>query len=152
MKEFKCKNCNSTDFEYKGGIWVCNSCGSKFLPEKGEKPEKSREEKLVEKLAKEMDDLAEEILKINDKNPYALATMAFHIQNWGIKTEDVAERYLSQVEEAVECSTEESREFIYDTCGFSIHGMKAIAENNPGFMDRIEKLHKTFKEWGVVLI
>lgn len=91
MKELNCKNCNSTDFEYKGGIWVCNSCGSKFLPEKGEKPEKSQEEKLVEKLVKkndkicdadpfgnkydklanEMNDLAEQILMINDKNPYA---------------------------------------------------------------------------------
>lgn len=74
------------------------------------------------------------------------------MQNWGIKTEDDAERYLSQVEEAVKYSTEESREFLYDTCGFSIHGMKAIAKNNPGFMDRIEEIHKLFKEWGVVLI
>ncbi len=38
MIELKCKNCNSTDFAYKGGLWVCNSCGSKYIPEKDEMP------------------------------------------------------------------------------------------------------------------
>ena len=43
MKELKCLNCDSKDLEYVGGIWVCQNCGSKFIPEKGEKPEANTE-------------------------------------------------------------------------------------------------------------
>lgn len=50
MKELKCLNCNSKDMEYIGGIWVCQNCGSKFIPDKDEKPEEDAETVLTKRL------------------------------------------------------------------------------------------------------
>ncbi len=37
MLELKCKNCNSADLEYKDGLWICNSCGSRYITDKNER-------------------------------------------------------------------------------------------------------------------
>ena len=51
MIELRCKNCNSKEMRYLGGIWVCNACGSNFIPEENENPPiDKKEEKLVESL------------------------------------------------------------------------------------------------------
>lgn len=37
MKTFECKNCGSTDLKYKGGVYTCKYCDSKFHVDKPDK-------------------------------------------------------------------------------------------------------------------
>ncbi len=47
MREIKCKNCGSPSFRREGGFWICEHCGSRYLPE--DKSDKERKEKFSKK-------------------------------------------------------------------------------------------------------
>ena len=47
MREIKCKNCGSPSFRREGDFWICEHCGSRYLPE--DKSDKERKEKFSKK-------------------------------------------------------------------------------------------------------
>ena len=135
MKELKCANCGSADMEYKDGIWVCNSCGSKYAPGRSEIPHKSEEEKLSEKLMKHLNkqadteyalyladhpnqlekyisklrDLTDRLIRINPQNPYALTSGARIIAMEGYWSAITADLFISSIEQATQNMTENER-------------------------------------------
>lgn len=46
MKALECEKCGSNELEYVGGIWVCSHCGTKFIPDKDERPDSKDDELL----------------------------------------------------------------------------------------------------------
>ncbi|MBQ6441129.1 MAG: hypothetical protein IJJ13_00870 [Lachnospiraceae bacterium] len=165
MIELKCKNCNSTDIEYKGGLWVCNSCGSKFIPDKEEIPEKSMEEQLVdelcdvcdeitetdefneyeyghrERLFRELDILADRIIDINPNNPYAM-TAKMHVQIFnGLGDKISANRFVNYIETAVNNSDDKAKENTWDTLGEHLKrfGSKVLTQDQ-SLKDRLYQL------------
>ena len=73
MKELKCQNCNSRDMEFKGGVWVCQNCGSKYIPDKDEIPDEDEESRLAKELVKAYNKQSElefpdDILSIDDSD------------------------------------------------------------------------------------
>ena len=134
MKALKCNNCNSIDLEFKNGFWECNSCGSKFIPDKEEIPKLQEEDKLVAKLKEtmekyyELDDLApgylkkvdeiykkldvisQQILAINPNNPYALAFEARIIAEHGIKDAWRANYFTEKLENLKEHMTADAKD------------------------------------------
>ena len=46
MKKTNCINCSSNDIVFEKGIWVCRACGSRFMPEADEIPQKTKVEEL----------------------------------------------------------------------------------------------------------
>ena len=46
MKALECEKCGSNELEYVGGIWVCSHCGTKFIPDKDERPNSKDDELL----------------------------------------------------------------------------------------------------------
>ncbi|MBE5834830.1 MAG: hypothetical protein E7309_09335 [Butyrivibrio sp.] len=48
MKELKCTNCSSNDLQFENGLYVCQNCGSKFIPDKEDKDIDRLEDKMCE--------------------------------------------------------------------------------------------------------
>ena len=136
MKELKCSNCNSNDLSYENGLWVCKHCGSKFIPDNNEKPDKSIEDKLVDKmyrlfekrenyqglsekdtdkrleLNQRIEDCIREIIMENDKSPYAFAgRFILHISDT-FESQYKAERVLDNAEKALDYADKEEKEDI----------------------------------------
>lgn len=172
MTELKCKNCNSSDFEYLDGIWVCNSCGTKYIPDKLDIPQKSKEDKLAEELLKlirmdedidyvstlfdhppklekyihKIETVANQLEEINSKNPYASTAQARLIPLIGNWSEITADLFIFNIEDAIEHITKNDR-IIWERLeeDFSTYKDKVL-EYNPGCRERIDKLDKEFKK------
>ena len=76
MIELKCKNCGSNELILEHGIYRCQSCGSRFLPEQ---PKLEKIEKYRDKMIQAMEDLNFEkqakymnkLLSLDPLDPYA---------------------------------------------------------------------------------
>lgn len=177
MIELKCQNCGSSDLEYKNGIFICKSCDSKFLPEKGEiPPAKRKEEKMVERMLKlnekkdrcdsfddddidkylryseEIDILVDRILKINDKNIYALAIGILQRICNGIKYSWDAELIVHNAELILEYATDEEMDDVKDAVTLNfLHHKKSVLEVKPDLKERVKIVSDQLKaiapEW-----
>lgn len=171
MKELRCLNCNSTEFEYKGGIWVCNSCGSKYIPDENERPKKSEEQKLTEKLeklikkwtdtdyawylsehSKQMDkfmmklkEISNEILKINDANPCALTAQVLLIVFNGKWSQSESWLFIHYIDKAKDSLS--PHDFLWEFLDeeFSTYKDKALG-GDPSLKGTIDKLEEIFPE------
>lgn len=160
MIELKCKNCNSNDFTYKDGLWVCNSCGSKYIPEKEEfsvpqeydsaprthkisfeETAKNKRKKLEKKLCagfrryrytdaidedeadrrryllQMVDEISQDLMRINPDNPYSAAGKAFLLAYRGIKNSDDANRFVDVMENAIKHSDLEAKIHLWNELG-----------------------------------
>ena len=162
MKELKCQNCNSRDLEYMGGIWVCQNCGSKFIPEKNEIPKESKEAKLTEKLVKAYNELIEiidplsskyekcekrvnslldEIRSINPNNPHMLTISVFDRIGWGIKSKEIADDIVDMAERALKYAKPDEKEEITESLGRNMKYHKGkMASMDPELEPRIDEV------------
>lgn len=171
MIELKCKNCNSTDLEYIGGVWVCTSCGSKYLPDKTDTPRKSEEEKLVDKLLKllnkqndvdyvgyllehdkqldkyihNLKEVKDQLLALNSNNPYALTVEVRLIPLIGKWNEINADLFIRYIEEALDNITEKDKKELRDWLedDFSAYKEKAL-ECDPSLEKSVMELENRF--------
>ena len=144
MTELKCKNCNSIDFDFKSGIWVCNSCGSKYLPDADEIPDKAKEDRLVDELCdicgdiestdefdedkqelrdelfRKLSMVTEQLMDINGNNPYAMTAKTLIQIYEGLNDRDSAERFVTYIETAVNNSDAEAKENTWETLEFHL--------------------------------
>ncbi len=174
MTELKCKNCNSNDLEFKGGIWICRSCGSKYLPNMNEVPAPTEEDRLVDELCdicgeiegtdefdeaqqerrdslfRKLDDVTGQVMSINRNNPYAMtAKMLIQIYE-GLNDSGSAERFVSYIETAINNSDSEAKENIWETLEFHLlHYADKVCELNPALHDRVGELIVTFARYNV---
>ena len=161
MKELKCQNCNSNDIEFKDGIWVCSHCGSKYVPDKNEKPQVSEEDKLIKKMIKlfekrdkhddidkrmyyygEISDCIQDILRINPKSAYAYAGKYLLDCANTYKTLEEAEKNMGYVEKALTYAVdEEERKCMTKSMSehFWFH-KSSVLERFPELKDKIEQL------------
>ena len=170
MKELKCKNCNSTDLKYIGGVWVCNSCGSKYLSDRDEMPKKTQEDKLVDKLTKitrklekaddisekglerrsrlfeELEDLSEQILKLNANNPYAFTCKMLVQVDYGLRSTVSADLFIHYIEKAVENTVPENKGDIWECLEFHFSQFKdKVLGLDPALESQIRELEKVFE-------
>lgn len=77
MIEIKCKNCNGNDLVLRGGFYVCQNCGSKYVPETTDNLPNM--DKLRKKMLKKFDkgdyyearELSDKILEVDDSDAMA---------------------------------------------------------------------------------
>ena len=172
MKKLKCTSCGSSNMKYRDGIWICNSCGSKYVPGREEIPRKSEEEKLAEKLIKHLNkqtdtkyafyladhpsqldkyisklrELADRLLRINPQNPYALAAGARIIAMEGYWSAITADLFISNIEQAVNNMNETERADLWEWLedDLSMYKGKAL-ELKPSLESKINNLEKLFQ-------
>ncbi len=173
MKELRCPNCNSFDIDYVSGIFICKSCGGKYIPDDNEKPRKSEEDKLVDRLLKkwrkrdryeedysdrnierwlectdDIDMIIYEILEINDHNPYAWAIRMLRDIEDGLKTKMDADIVVSDAEKALSYASDENIRGFIDVVkmNFSIYRDKLVGLD-PGLEERVVAVEEKIKEW-----
>lgn len=160
MIELKCKNCSSQDMEYKDGMLTCNACGSRFVLESYERPQKSREDKLVKKISKlwkkkdkyNIDDpekyldcvegireCVSELLEINPENYFAWSIKFFSRIEDGLKTDYDYLCLLEYIENALKYSAPEDRAGVIGALklNFEFYGGR-IKDNCPYLRDRVD--------------
>lgn len=169
MEELKCKNCNSSDLRNMGGVWVCDSCGSKYLLDRSEMPAKTKEDKLVDKLTKitgklekaddisdkglkrrerlfeELEDISDQILELNANNPYAFTGKMLYRVDRGLRNEISADLFIYYVEKAVHNTTPEVKDDIWECLEYHFMQFKErILSVKPELEGRIRELEKEF--------
>ncbi len=171
MKELRCPNCSSFEIDYVNGIFVCRSCGGKYIPDENEKPRKSEEDKLAEKLVKKLkkrdryDDLGEDginkwlectddidmiiadILEINSLNSYAWAVRMLRNIEDGLKSPFQAEKVVAAAENALGYAQDKDIKNIIDVVdlNFSVYKDRLV-ELNPNLEKRAEALEALVKQ------
>ncbi len=165
MTELKCKNCNSKDFEYKEGVWICNSCGSRYIADKSERPELPKETLLEddlcdiceeiastnefdekdfdmrEQLFRKLDSVADNLININKNNPYAMTAKMLIQVDMGLKDVSSVNRFIEYIERAVINSDQEAKDNTWDVLGDHLIRFKSIIlSQDPSLEDRIHRL------------
>ena len=156
MKEFKCKNCCSSDIEYKNGFIVCNSCGSRFIPDSHETHAANREaalerrvvslfnESLGKMYSAELQQSVEDLLRINPKNNVACVIRfckGVYISELREVTETWANLFFNDAERAVDTFTADS---YYDILKlfelyFEHYSIRFVAKY-PKYKDKMEEI------------
>ncbi len=165
MTELKCKNCNSKDFEYKEGVWICNSCGSRYIADKSERPENPKETQLEdalcdiceeiastsefdekdfdmrEQLFRRLDSVADDLININKNNPYAMTAKMLLQVDMGLKDVSSVNRFIEYIERAVINSDQEAKDNTWDVLGDHLIRFKSvILRQDPSLEDRTHRL------------
>lgn len=157
MKEFKCKNCCSSDIGYKNGFIVCNSCGSRFIPDSQEIRATNREAELEKQLVSlfngslgKLDDdtglqqCIKELLAINPQNNVAYVIKfckGVYISELRKVTETWANLFFNDAERAVDTFTADS---YYDILKlfelyFEHYSIRFVAKY-PKYKDKMEEI------------
>ena len=172
MKDLKCDHCGSGDLVFEEGVWVCRFCGSRYMPEAGEIPKKAREEELEDELCdicseiestsefdnsqfyhrdrlfRELDSKASQIMSINSGNPYAMtAKMLVQIYK-GLNDGKSVNNFVDCIETAVENSDDEAKENTWDTLAEHLVRFGwMVLKYDPGLKDRVYRLIDIFGEY-----
>ncbi len=157
MKEFKCKNCCSSDIEHKNGFIVCNSCGSRFIPDSQEIRATNREAELEKQLVSlfngslgKLDDdtglqqCIKELHAINPKNNVACVIRfckGVYISELREVTETWANLFFNDAERVVDTFTADS---YYDILKlfelyFERYSIRFVAKY-PKYKDKMEEI------------
>ncbi len=165
MKELVCRNCSSKDIEYKGGLWVCSHCGSRFLPDKHEKPEESRLDKLEEefidiinewqdiedwdesqwkkkdKLERKWRSMAEKILEIEANNPFVYTAYMLKRIGAGLDSRSAVQEFVRYAGIVADNADPEERDKVYPAVriNLSAYKDKCISEA-PELEEQIESI------------
>lgn len=165
MIELKCKNCNSADLEYKDGLWICNSCGSRYITDKNERPEFQKEAKLEdeicdiceeiastsefdeedfdkrERLFRKLDSVADNLINLNMNNPYAMTAKMLVQIDKGLRDKPGVNRFIEYIERAVDNSDQEAKDNTWDALGDHLIRFRTrILSVDPSLADRIHRL------------
>lgn len=148
MRELKCSNCSSNDFKIEHGLYVCQNCGSKFVPD-GNDPLKEIQrlhDRMMEKFIKDdyekALELSKEVLELDNTDAYAHAIrggceLAFGIKNYNVRT--IVESFENALKYAQDDEAEDIRTFVSKQMNYS---WERLYENDRYLENRIIALTK----------
>lgn len=176
MKKTNCINCSSNDIVFEKGMWVCRACGSRFMPEADEIPQKTKVEELEDELCDICDEIentnefdisqsdhrdglfdklgkkADEIISINRDDPYAMtAKMLIQIYE-GLRDRQCVNRFVDYIERAVDASDDEAKKNTWEVLAKHLDRFgPRVLEHDPALKGRVNRLIDVFGEYGVIM-
>lgn len=177
MIELKCQNCNSADIEYKDGLFICKSCGSRFLAEKQEKDVFDKEDKLedaaIEAYNKHndfqdkyldtgkekyldkslewtdrLDQCIERLLEFNPMNPYAWTFRMVRRIGQGFDDGDARKQFFEYAEKAADALKPGAKKGLVDLLQENFwFHSSLIVEKFPEYKDDADRIRKKISEF-----
>ena len=142
------------------------------MPDQSDKPQRSKEDKLVEKLmktlnkqndsdyvfdlvdnpkhldkyVKSLQDLSDQLQEININNPYALTVKARLVPLIGNWNEITADIFIRNIEQAIESISEEDKETLWEWLkdDFMTNKERVLA-HKPDLQEKISKINMLFE-------
>lgn len=145
MKELKCTNCGSNDLKYKNGLYICQNCGSKFIPDKDDEVTDRLEDKMCDAwIAEEYDEakvLSDRLINVAPLRAYGWAIRGGCLIANAI-TDENAETIVECFEKALQYAKVDEIDDLTDFVrGHLRMNGTSILKHNDSLKDRMLKLH-----------
>ena len=145
MKELKCTNCNSNDLKFENGLYICQNCGSKFIPDEDDKAIGRLEDKMCDAwISEEYDEaktMSDRLIDVAPLRAYGWAIRGGCLIANAI-TDDNAETIVECFEKALQYAKVDEIDDLTDFVRghLSMNGASNL-RHNASLKERMLKLH-----------